>query len=104
MAREATAARKFLPSPLMGVYRFRQKIAGHTVWYAIDADGRFAGFRAVGPGMSEAKAVADLAVAVYGDDIAAPTLTLHAPFPSGSRSARALRALPGERRERSPRD
>lgn len=110
MAYQAAAVRKFLPSPVMGVYRFRQQIDGCWVWYAIDACGRFAGLRVIDDSTSQAEAVLQLARLVYGDGVGKPPLTLHVPAsssparPDSTRPARAPRVRLVAQRARSPRD
>jgi hypothetical protein len=80
------------------VYRFREKIDGCDVWYAVDCLGCIADIRIVRKGMKEATVVAELADLVYGKS-KAPLLTLHRPRASSSpASAVLLRALQAPRR------
>lgn len=57
-----------LPSANAGVYRYRHRVNGNALWYAINYDGELAGVREVSPGPAEAGAVAELAKIVYGDE------------------------------------
>lgn len=82
-----------VPSPLMGVYRFRKLIDGCPAWYAIGADGQLAKTVAIRDGMSEAQAVADLAKAIYGTNAGHPLLTLHRPVAVSSGRVRPALAV-----------
>lgn len=94
---------KFQPSPLMGVYRFREKVGGCNAWYAVDCLGHIADFQVVRSGFSEAQIVDDLSVRVYGKR---PALTLiHSRRASSflpALLARGVRARPSERPAPAP--
>lgn len=70
------SAPKFEPSPLMGVYRFREKVGGCNAWYAVNCLGHIADFRVVRKGESEKRVVGDLVRLVYGQWGPGPSLTL----------------------------
>ena len=62
---------------LRGVYRFRHKVDGCTMWYAVNDRRQIIGVKLVPPGEDDAAAVVELATIVYGGEICTPLLTLH---------------------------
>lgn len=91
------------PSPKQGVYRFREKVDGCAAWYSVNAAGDMADFRVVRPGMSEAAAVAELAVSAFGAAIERPMLRVVKSAPSGAsfQPGVFVRLLPAARAPRS---
>lgn len=72
----ATRAAKAL-AHFRGVYRFRHKIDGCTLWYAMNERRQVIGVRLVRDGEDDAEAVVELAAMAYGGAICRPLLTLH---------------------------
>lgn len=80
------------PSPLLGVYRFREKIGGCNAWYAVNWLGHMVDFVVVRDGMSERETVDDLIRRVYGENGPTPQLTLVHDRPASSSPQRSLLA------------
>lgn len=81
---------RFEPSPLRGVYRFRERIGGCPAWYAINCLGEFAELRVVRSGMDEKQVVAELVRLVYGERGPGPNLTLVHDVPASSSPQRTV--------------
>lgn len=63
-------------SEVEGVYRYRKPVGGRTAWYAMNAAAEMIDFRIVDQQESEVSVVADLIVALRGEDARKPFLKL----------------------------